>query len=327
MALCEGRFLQPCDAPLASGTGGAISHVAATFRSHGYPNLSHDKHGNLDWNLSRQYRAYKISDPKKNQQKAILFSVLSLIAQVQTTETQKATAQLTIATFFFACRSCKYLKLKNSQDKKTNTLTLKNIAFYKDDNQIPHSLVSALTTADRVSIMFIMQKNGRKLDTITQWKTGNNVVCPVIQWAAIVKWISRYKGALPTTPVSAIWLNNQISHVTSKIIEHALQDAVVAMGETKLCIKKHEIGSHSIQLGAVMAMYLGGVPVFTIMMIGRWGSNAFMKYIQKQIEEFTFNVLSKMLTMQHFHYAPNATNSLSKKNEYGRLASLMLENH
>jgi hypothetical protein len=83
MALGEGRFLQPCDAPLASGTvSGAIGHVAATFRSHGYPNQSHNEHGNLDWNLSCQYRAYKISALKEIQQKAIPFSILSLIAQV-----------------------------------------------------------------------------------------------------------------------------------------------------------------------------------------------------------------------------------------------------
>jgi hypothetical protein len=80
VALGEGRFLQPCDAPLASGTvSGTISNMAATFRIHGYPNLSHDEHGNLDWNLSCQYRAYKTSDPKEKQQKAIPFSVLSLI--------------------------------------------------------------------------------------------------------------------------------------------------------------------------------------------------------------------------------------------------------
>jgi hypothetical protein len=139
MALREGRFLQPCDSPLASGTvSGAIGHVAATFRIHGYPNPSHDKHGNLDWNLSHQYRAYKTSDLKEIQQKAIPFSILSLIAQVQTTETQKATAQLTIAAFFFACRSCKHLKVKNPQDKKTKILTLENISFHKDDNEIPH---------------------------------------------------------------------------------------------------------------------------------------------------------------------------------------------
>jgi hypothetical protein len=34
-----------------------------------------------------------------------------------------------------------------------------------------------------------------------------------------------------------------------------------------------------------------------------------------------------MLMMQHFCHAPNATNSPNKKNEYGGLASLMLENY
>ncbi len=45
------------------------------------------------------------------------------------------------------------------------------------------------------------------------------------------------KAPRQKTPVSTVWSNNQISHITSKIGKHALQDAVVAMGETKLCIK------------------------------------------------------------------------------------------
>jgi hypothetical protein len=73
-----------------------------------------------------------------------------------------------------------------------------------------------------------------------------------------------------------------------------------------------------------MAMYLGGVPVFAITMIGRWLSDAFMKYTCKQIKEFTFNVFKKMLTMQHFrHVLSKASNNPNKK-EYGRSASLML---
>jgi hypothetical protein len=74
-----------------------------------------------------------------------------------------------------------------------------------------------------------------------------------------------------------------------------------------------------------MAMYLGEAPVFSIMMIRRWSSDAFKKYIRKQIKQFTLNVPKKMLIMQHFQHAPNATNSLSKKDEYGILASLMLK--
>ncbi len=83
------------------------------------------------------------------------------------------------------------------------------------------------------------------------------------------------------------------------------------------------MGKHSIQSGAAMAMYLGGVPVFKNMMIGRWLSDAFMKYIRKQIKEFTFDVSQRMLTMQHFRHTPTNATKGSKK-EYGGCANLML---
>jgi hypothetical protein len=100
--------------------------------------------------------------------------------------------------------------------------------------------------------------------------------------------------------VSAIWVRNQLSHVTSKIIKSALCDGIVTIGKAKLHIHRHKVGTHSTRAGAAMAMYLDGVPVFAIMLIGRWSSTAFMNYIWKQIEEFTFNVSISMLTMQHF---------------------------
>jgi hypothetical protein len=116
----------------------------------------------------------------------------------------------------------------------------------------------------------------------------------------LVQHISNYPGVKPATPVSTVWVHNRVSHVTSKIVESALCDGVMAADEAKLSIHCHKVGTHSIQAGAAMAMYLGGVPVFAIMMIGQWSSTAFMKYIRKQIKEFTLNVLKNMLTMQHF---------------------------
>ncbi len=209
----------------ASGTiSSAIGHVAATFRSHGYPNPSHGKHGALDWNMSCQYRSYKSSAPKEIQQKAIPLSVISLIAKLTTTKTQKATSQLIIAALFFACRSCKYLKVPNPQDKKMKILTLENIAFYLDTKEIPHSSASALSPANRVQVTFVTQKNGRKVDTITQWRTDHTTLCPVIQWAAIVNCINSYKGTTSATPVSVVWTSNKLTHMTSKMIKTTLRD-------------------------------------------------------------------------------------------------------
>ncbi len=86
---------------------------------------------------------------------------------------------------------------------------------------------------------------------------------------------------------------------------NALRDVVGAIGKTRLGIDKEEVGTHSIRSGAAMAMYLGECPVYTIMFIGRWSSDAFLRYIQKQVMEFSHNVSKKMLKFQNYRHIPN----------------------
>ena len=53
-------------------------------------------------------------------------------------------------------------------------------------------------------------------------------------------------------------------------------------------------------------MYLGECPVvFMIMLIGRWSSDAFLRYIRKQVMEFSQNVAKRMLSCQNFRHIPD----------------------
>jgi hypothetical protein len=124
-------------------------------------------------------------------------------------------------------------------------------------------------------------------------------------------------------PVSAVWNRGRIEHVMSKMVENALRNGVKAYGEAALRINAHEVGTHSIRSGLAMVMQLGGVPVFAIMIVGRWASDSFMKYIRTQFEEFTFDVLKRILMMQNFHHTPNSAPN-GAKTEYGGCAHLML---
>ena len=54
-----------------------------------------------------------------------------------------------------------------------------------------------------------------------------------------------------------------------------------------------------------MAMYLDDVPIYTIMLIGRWSSDAFLRYIRKQGEQFSHNVSKRMIKNQFFMHVPN----------------------
>ncbi len=38
------------------------------------------------------------------------------------------------------------------------------------------------------------------------------------------------------------------------------------------------------------------------MLIGRWSSNAFFRYIRKQVMEFSHNVSKKMLSFRHYNH-------------------------
>ena len=66
---------------------------------------------------------------------------------------QIATAQLILGAFFFACRSCEYLRVPNAKEKKTKCLTLGNITFHLNGAVLPHSS-PLLLAADNVAITF-----------------------------------------------------------------------------------------------------------------------------------------------------------------------------
>jgi hypothetical protein len=88
-----------------------------------------------------------------------------------------------------------------------------------------------------------------------------------------------------------------------------------------------EADSESLNIKAedsAMAMYLNGIPVYTIMLLGRWSSDAFLRYIRKQVTEFSRGVARKMIQRPvYFHVShadredPRSHNRLSSTANMG----------
>ena len=305
MALREGRFSRSAHDTLAESTiRNTISFVGTTFRQNGHPNPTLDEDRQLSMLLQRQFRAFRNKDPPPKQQAALPLAVLVERSKLQATETQKAIVQLSIVAFFFACRSCEYLKVPQADKRRTDILRLRCIRFFKDGVQLRHDS-PRLEFADCVSVTFEKQKKDERNDTTTQIATDDSLLCPVKQWAAIVKRIWTYPGTTYDTKVSTVLREGVISHITSKMMIDALRDAAESYGLKKLNINKEDIGTHSIRSGAAMAMYLDEVSIFSIMMIGRWQSDAFLKYIRKQVEQFSHNVSQRMIRNQYFRHIPD----------------------
>jgi len=56
-----------------------------------------------------------------------------------------------------------------------------------------------------------------------------------------------------------------------------------------------------------MAMYLAHVPVFTIMLLGCWSSDAVLRHIRKQVKELSNGISSKMIQHEHFFTKPSSS--------------------
>jgi hypothetical protein len=196
-------------------------------------------------------------------------------------------------------RSCEYLNV--SDKRKTKVLTIKNIRFFKGRTEVLHS-DSHLHLATTVSITFEFQKKDTKNDTITQHRSGDKLLCPVQIWAKIVRWVLSYPGANQSTQVNAyLSNNNKILHIRGSDLLKRLCQAAAAIGKHKVGF---QLGLHSARSGAAMAMYLAGVPVFTIMLLCRWSSDAFLCYIRKQVQEFSKGVSQQMISNEEFFTIP-----------------------
>jgi len=152
--------------------------VAAVFRENEHNDPKRDAERNVARLLRRQLRSYKKDNPKEVQQKALPVCILHLILSSKSTELCQAMGELAGAPHFWAMRSCEYAKVPKAEQRQTKQLCIRNIAFIRDGETLAHNSPS-LHLADCVSVTFEQQKNNRKADTVTQWRTSDELLCPV----------------------------------------------------------------------------------------------------------------------------------------------------
>ena len=156
-------------------------------------------------------------------------------------------------------------------------------------------------------------------ETVTQHNNHHPLQNPVIIWAKIINRVLRIPGANQNTQINSFW--NPISYktelITSDQIRESLRWACRELGYDKLGFYWYKIGCHSIRLGAAMAMYLNHEKTFTIMLQGRWCSDAFLKYIRKQVQEFSIGVSTRMVSQNayNFYTTPDCTLAFDDDNE------------
>ena len=184
-----------------------------------------------------------------------------------------------------------YQQVNNVEQKHLHSI----ICFFQHGNELPYHHPE-LHAADTITITFIFQKNDERNEDVTMHCTLDPLLCPVKSFASIVRRIRTHPGATDSTLVYMFTNSTgNLKPITSDHVRNFLRGAATLFGEDRLGFTIKDIGTHSIHSGAAMAVYLDNVPVYTITIIGRWSSDAFIRYIRKQVEQFSHNISSRMI--------------------------------
>jgi hypothetical protein len=105
--------------------------------------------------------------------------------------------------------------------------------------------------------------------------------------------------------VCTIWRHSRLEKITSQHTIAGLRAACALVRSGKLVFEPREISTHSLRSGAAMEMYFTGVPVYTIILIGRWMRDAFLHYIRRQVEQFLRNVSKQIIQFCYFWSIPD----------------------
>jgi len=283
------RSTKGYDRLVANTCRAAVDAVAKAFTAHNLPDPTAGPNGKLAFLLQRQLRGYKNNDPGTKHQKCLPLEVIQTMVQRDTSSIVLIVFhQLMLLGFFYAMRSCENFKV--SGERRTHPLRKRNLTFIKNHRIIPHDS-PLLEHADALAITFEYQKRDERDETITQQKTDHHLLCPVKIGAKIVRRMQAQGASDDTFLYEYIRdSDGKKGHLTGPQALTLLRDFIWTIDYESLGIHPNDIGLHSLRSSAAMAMYLNGVPVYTIMLLGRWSSDAFLRYIRKQVEEFGHDV-------------------------------------
>jgi len=246
-------------------------------------------------------------DPGEKQQKALPVTVyreLHRQAQESKLLLDEVIAWLQTMAYFWCMRSCEYSDVQG--ERRTKILCVRNFRFFdKLNKDISCDYQNLRENAVTASITFEFQKKEVRNDIISHQRSGDRInggeMCPVRAAVELIMRIVKYDISperLKDIQINYVEFDRKGFTIPSAMILLRLRQAVSTLGHATLGFLADEVGTHSNRSGGAMGMFLAGTPVYTIMLMGRWSSDAFMRYIRKQ-------VAAKMLTYEQFYTVPD----------------------
>jgi hypothetical protein len=164
---------------------------------------------------------------------------------------------------------------------------------------------SSVTSA---ALTFTDQKNGVRGEQVAQRANSDQLMCPVKALFRLTQHL-RDHNAPADTPLYTYYDTNTVRcHVTAKFITNGLRHSAQSL-QRSTGIDWHLLSARSLRPGGATALMCSSVDPTWIQLLGRWKSDAMLRYLRIQAHVNAAHFSQKMLDHGSFTFAPGTYTS------------------
>ena len=270
-----------------------------------------NQHGKIDLRLSRQIRSYERLDPPATRVKPIPTGLLLLATTNTARENQptaliRSCADMTIIAFYFLMRPGEYAATTG----ESHPFRLADVELYQGARRLDHlyAPIDELTSATFVILVFTTQKNAVRGEKIGHGRSGHRFFCPV---RAIARRVAHHRqhGAAPNTPLHVYYQGTPQPRphaLTTRGLNAYLRRFVATHGRA-YGIRGTDVEARSLRSSGAMALLCARVDTDLIRLVGRWRSDAMLRYLHVQTPTIMSPLAGSMYRGGNFAFNPLAS--------------------
>lgn len=265
-----------------------------------------NQHGRIDLRLSRQLRSYSRVDPPSTRVKPIPIGLLQIAisnteASANPTPLIAACTDMTIIAFYFLMRPGEYA-VTNAE---SHPFRLADVEMYQGAMRLDLTATPLpdLHHATFAILVFTTQKNSVRGEKIGHACSGHPFFCPVRAIARRVQHL-RQHGAPTDSPLHRHYsAQGRATPLSTRAVAAFLKRFVATHGRD-YGLRPNDIEARSLRASGAMALLCARVDPDVIRLVGRWRSDAMLRYLHVQAAPVMSPLAGQMFQGGDFTFNP-----------------------
>ena len=310
----------------------ALSDVGAFFADMDQPDPRH-RDGRLHPALKKWLVAMHKEDPASTSVLPCSLLIIQELFNMNLRDKDVHIRDVIVIAFFYLCRPGEVVKTSSTDKGRSCPFTVRDVALLSPTgrslcgtagNLKSASLNDVMGTCTQSTLTYTDQKNCIRGKKVTHLASGDPNVCPTRALERRVKHILD-NGGDPSTPLYTYFTPAQRrrparnakakgSHITTTMVTTLLRSAAKNV-EPQTGIPPSKISARSLRPGGATALLCSDVRPENIALVGRWRSDAMLRYLRANTTPVTNAFSQRMLQNGAFTYNGTAAVPLAGPQE------------